>query len=314
MAFDRDKSFCGLPLHRWDPDNQDPLPSGHALFLTATDEDVEAEAGPFETLYSRHWRSLGAQPWLGSITHLVVGNFVTPGWDPSDDKAFVTGLLRWAGKMPSLQHLFLGNMGSEECEVSWIQLGDVTPILHTFPKLQTLKTRGNVRLQPVSHTHLQRLIMETGGLPGDTMRAVAASSFPALTHLELWTGTRGYGGNSDVNDVRPILAGSLLPALTHLGIRNCEYADAVAMAITGAPILKQLQILDLSMGTLSDRGGSALERNAGLSSLRRLDLHRHFMSEDQASRLRHVAQEVDVSNRLQGGPDEGHAGWVAVGE
>src|SRR5213078_4159611 len=44
------------------------------------------------------------------------------------------------------------------------------------------------------------------------------------------------------------------------------------------PILSRLDSLDLSLGTLNDDGGKALLGNPALKRLKRLDLHRHYLS------------------------------------
>src|SRR6185436_2023988 len=102
----------------------------------------------------------------------------------------------------------------------WLKLGDITPLLEAFPRLERLCVRGagGLVLTPVRHESLQELVLQSGGLPAEVVRAVAACDFPQLTHLELWLGVSNYGGDARADDLAPILAGQRLPALTSLGL------------------------------------------------------------------------------------------------
>ena len=55
-----------------------------------------------------------------------------------------------ADRLTGLTALFLGEMTCEENEISWIQQGDVTPLLRAFPRLEVLRVRGGegLELQP----------------------------------------------------------------------------------------------------------------------------------------------------------------------
>ena len=65
----------------------------------------------------------------------------------------------------------------------------------------------------------------------------------------------------------------------------------------------QLHTLDLSMGTLTDKGGALLlEKLPQWPNLKKLDLHYHYLSEEMEQKLAGLPLEVDVSERNK--PDQ----------
>jgi hypothetical protein len=128
------------------------------------------------------------------------------------------------------------------------------------------------------------------------MRGIGASDPPALEHLDLWLGTPDYGGDSEAADLEPILSGARLPRLRHLALRNSEMQDAVTAAIAAASVVERLEVLDLSMGVLTDEGAAALRSGQPLTHLKKLDLHHNHLSETVAERIRQtpVPAGVDV--------------------
>ncbi|MDF5753615.1 STM4015 family protein [Spongiactinospora sp. TRM90649] len=238
----------------------------------------------------------------GDVRALVVGTW---GWAHDDDRADVPValLVEAAERLPALEAIFLGDYVSEESEISWIGQSDVTPLLEAYPRLRRLDVRGGdgLELRPVEHEALETLRFETGGLPSGVVRAVGASTLPALRHLEMWLGEENYSGDSGPDDWAAILAGRGLPALTHLGLQDSERQDDVAAAVATAPIVARLESLDLSMGALSDEGAEALLAGQPLTHLKRLNLRHNYLSEEMAGKVVEVLRgvEVDVSERQE---------------
>lgn len=263
----------------------------------------------------------GAKTMIRQLTELIervpVKALVLGNWgDPSESAPPLPEIVELAGRLPGLRALFLADMTPDECEISWIEHGDLTPVFAAFPQLEVLRVRGsqNLELQPVRHAALRELAFETGGLPAEITRAVAASDFPALEHLELWFGEEEYGCDTTLADVAPILTGERLPALRHLGLRNCEFADLLAAALAGAPIVPRLTSLDLSLGLLGDEGVAALLDGQSLTHLTALDLHWHVVSEEGLERLSGALPGVRIdSSDSQFGEAEDER-YVAVGE
>ncbi|MFJ7159675.1 STM4015 family protein [Streptomyces sp. NPDC101118] len=254
------------------------------------------------------------------VKSLVVG-----AWEEAYDQGpgdIIEALLAARDRLPALRALFLGDMESEQCEISWINQGDVGPLLDGFPELEEFGVRGGSGLviPPFTHGRLRSLTVQTGGMPAAAVRNVAASSLPALEHLDLWLGTDNYGGDCVLTDVEPVMAGDRLPALRHLALRNSDIQDEIATAMAAAPVVARLEHLDLSMGVLTDQGGTALLGGQPLTHLRSLDLHHNYLSDPLKQRFRDTLAGAGVRLDL----DRGHADedewdgrvwrFVAVGE
>lgn len=119
--------------------------------------------------------------------------------------------------------------------------------------------------------------------------------------LDLYLGTREYGGLANAEDLAAILSGEDFANLRHLGLRDAENADEVAAALAHAPVVARLESLDLSLGSLGDAGAAALLSGQPLSHLKRLDLHHHFLSDAMVDRLWQAlpAVHVEVSEQLK---------------
>ncbi|MFI9638614.1 STM4015 family protein [Micromonospora sp. NPDC051925] len=234
-------------------------------------------------------------------------------------QAPIAQLCAAAPRLPRLRALFLGDMTVEECEVSWMRVGDVSPLLTAYPELEVLRVRGgeDFTFSPVRHDRLRTLSVQSGGLSREFVGAVLDSELPALTHLDLWLGTDDYGGDTAVSDLDALLAGKLFPALRRLGLRNAEIADDLAAALATAPVVRRLERLDLSLGTLSDEGLAALLAGQSLTHLTTLDLHHHFLSEEAVARVTAALPgvEVDVSEPQEADEDDGEIyRYTAVSE
>ncbi|OLT25101.1 hypothetical protein BJF79_13160 [Actinomadura sp. CNU-125] len=224
-------------------------------------------------------------------------------------------LVEAAASFPKLHSLFLGDIPAEQSEISWINHGDITPLLEAFPNLERLKVRGadGLVMEPVGHASLTALQFESGGFPAGVVRALAASDLPNLAHLNLWLGEEAYGGDAAVDDLAGILSGERLPSLRHLGLEDSELQDEIAEAVAAAPVVARLESLSLAMGTLTDRGAEALLSGQPLTHLRKLNLSYHYLSEPMMARVRAALPgvEVDVDDRQES--DEGEF-YVEVGE
>ncbi|MER5421687.1 STM4015 family protein [Streptosporangium roseum] len=273
----------------------------------------EDEAGPS---IQRSFEDSLATRDLAQVREIVVG-WWGPGWEGNTSELPVRLLSGVADRLPNVRSIMLGDIEPEESEISWIEHGDVTPLLEAFPLLETLHIRGGsgLRLRPVRHGALRTLWFETGGLPGHVVRAVAGSDLPALEELEMWLGVSQYGGDATVADLAPILSGERLPALRRLGLQDSEIQDEIAAAVASAPVVARLEALALSMGTLTDEGAEALLSGQPLTHLRRLDLHHHYLT---GTMVKHVEEafagtgvEVDLSEQEE--PDDDWR-YVAVAE
>lgn len=278
---EHDEVFAGKKIADWEPGQPVPPPRTSAVRLSVSWDQHEAG----ETVAGRLGK-LAALPEAREVEALVFGS-----WDPessSDSAELVQALAGASGAFPRLTAIFLGDITFDEQEISWIQQSDVSPLLAAFPRLEELRLRGGsgLALTQPDHAGLRRLVIETGGLPPEVVQAVARANLPALRHLELWLGSSSYGGDATVDDLAPILAGTRLPSLRALGVRDAEIADEVAAAVARAPVLSRVRLLDLSLGTLSDEGAGHLVESPAVAALEKLDLHHHYLSPAMQARLR----------------------------
>ncbi len=255
--------------------------------------DYDKEDGPIEDLID----TFCAHPKAAEVTELVIGI-----WDFEGDSSASTiaKLLENKDKLPNLQYLMFGDITYEENEMSWIEQGDMTPLLNAFPKLQRFQVRGGNGLgfSNLSHKNLTSLIVETGGLSSSAVKQILAADLPNLEHLELWLGVEDYGFDGSVADYKELLDGKLFPKLKYLGLSNSGIVDDIAVALKGAPILERISVLDLSKGTMTDVGGQALLDNPALKKLDFINCYHHFMTDGMMEKLQAAFPEkIDVSGK-----------------
>jgi uncharacterized protein (TIGR02996 family) len=247
---------------------------------------------------------LVARPCAGFLGRLILGPWVHGSY------ADAVELLVRTGPHRSLRHLFIGDFSyPEECEISWSHLGDVGSLLPLLPHLETLRLRGgDLTLGRLKHDRLQRIVIESGGLPGRAVRSIGEADLPALEHLELWTGTERYGGDGDVRMLADLFDGTKLPRLRHLGLMNSELSDEIAIELASSRILPQLRSVDLALGCLSDRGGEAiLARAERFAHLEELRLNHNFLSPEICARLESIGSRVLTGGQKQPYQEEGEA-------
>lgn len=247
-------------------------------------------------------------------TALVIG-----AWhgDDSDNtpEAVLQVLTQGKARLPNLAAIYIGDITSEENEISWINQCDLSPLLTAFPKLQLLRARGGTQLELSSpkHENLRGLALETGGMDVSVIRSICMSDLPNLEYLELWLGTDEYGGNSTMADLQPILSGKLFPKLKYLGLRNCQYADDLAGVVVNSPLIDRIETLDLSLGVLTDEGAKALLKLPPSPTLKRLNLHYNYFSAEMVRQLKALPLTVDASKPADMDEDDEWR-FVAVGE
>lgn len=215
MTIEHPDAFHGLTVLTLPVPGEDPVPGG----LPAADSVAwRLECGWKELTFPELW-----QHFLGSVDPTRVRALMIGPWWQEDYTPFapvVERIVADAHRFPALRALFLADVVGEECEVSWLEMCDITPLIDAFPLLEELTVRGcgdsgseeeKLRLRPVRHGSLKSLRFESGGLPGHVVRAVGASELPALERLELWLGVDWYGGDTTVDDMRPVLSGAAFP-------------------------------------------------------------------------------------------------------
>ncbi len=263
-----------------------------------------------DDLFMTRFRSLLEDRSADRLESLIIGPWFTE--DYFDCSGIVETLVAAAGQLTSLKSLFIGDITFEQCEVSWIELSDLSAIFGAFPRLETLRIRGSqdLAIGTIQHDCLRSLTIECGGLPGQVLKDLAQSNLPSLEWLDLHLGTENYGWSGSIDDVVALL-NNQFPKLTHLGLVDSEIQDEVTKAILESPLVGQIRSLDISKGILTDEGGNALLSSEAVKNLDRLTIVHHYLSQpvqDQISAL-----PVDTTIEEGDSPDEEYK-YVAVGE
>ncbi|KIG13886.1 Molybdate metabolism regulator [Enhygromyxa salina] len=193
------------------------------------------------------------------------------------------------GKLENLRELFLGDFEyPDENEISWVAVGNVAKVLPVVPQLRSLRLRGGeIKLGALEHPTLESLTIETGGLPASAVASIGKCKLPQLQRMEVWLGTSDYGGDGRCKQLAGLFEGSGVPKLEHLGLQNSEFQDDIAVALAKSKVIKRLTSVDLSMGTMRERGANAIVDNASkFSKLRSLDLSENYISDELCDKLR----------------------------
>jgi len=266
------------------------VPGERIAWAVRLGQEGDPEEDPFDQVFTRFLDSVDT----AGVTHLIIGFWDTDCTASSMEAQQL--LVDAAPRLPNLRALFFGDITFEESEISWIEQGDVTPLLRAYPDLERLDVRGGtgLALSPLSSAALKVLRLESGGLPAAVVRAVGASDLPNLQTLELWLGVQNYGGDATVADLASILSGERLPALTRLGLMDSEIQDEICAAVATAPVVARLRELALSKGVLTDDGAEALLSGQPLTHLAELDLRHHYLTEPMMTRLREALAPVEA--------------------
>jgi uncharacterized protein (TIGR02996 family) len=218
-----------------------------------------------------------------------------------------------AGVAPTLRTLFFGDFTYEDCELSWSELGDLSSLWPVLARLRSLRLRaGAMTLGAIELPELRSFSVETGGFSAEDLRAVAAAKWPKLEHLEIYCGDDNYGASGGIADIQPILDARGIPALTSLGIVNCEWVNDLCKVIHKSRIVKQLKHLNLSKGIMTDEGVDALvENKEAFAHLESIDVSENFLSSDGEARLRGLCKAVHGGQREDEDPEYR---YVVVGE
>ena len=143
------------------------------------------------------------------------------------------------------------------------------------------------------------------------MSSVVGATWPALERLVLRFGdSEDYGGTCELGDVEPLLATSM-PKLRHLALGNAGFVNDLVPLIAASPLLRQLTVLDLSMGTLDDTGAQALiEHAARFAHLQRIDCSSSYIGEEAANALAGALPSASLAGQKR---DDGYR-YCEIGE
>jgi hypothetical protein len=280
------EEFAGKPVLDWNAETGLPDPQNTLPRVSISYDDYENK-----TSWVDRFAQFLEHPDAAQVSGLVIG-----AWDfdmGEDSSAIVEAIVTARDRLPRVEAIFLGDITYEECEISWIEQSDITPIFAAYPNLKYFAVRGGngLELGNLQHENLQALTIQTGGMNAGIVQAVLRAGLPALEHLELWLGTDSYGATVTMQVLQPLFNGDLFPRLRALALRNSDLTDAIAREIINAPILQRIEVLDLSLGILTDEGAAALLDYDKIKHLKKLDVHHHFCSEAMTDQLQELPIE-----------------------
>jgi len=167
-------------------------------------------------------------------------------------------------------------------------------VWRAMPKLERLGLAARAyELADVSIPTLRRGKFLATSMSSEAVAAIAAAPWPVLERLEIrFCGVRG-AAEADFHDLRPLLLRTDMPALTHLKLRGCAFAGAVARTLAAAPLARQLHVLDFSAGDFSPQDLSLLAAHASnFPNLRELWLPYTYVNPNVEKLLAPVAKRV----------------------
>ena len=240
---------------------------------------------------------------LPDIKQLTIGCW---DFESGDCKTLVDGMIANKEKFAHVEELFWGDIDMEESEISWIEQTDLSALIDIFPKLQKLIIKGtnNLKIGVKNRPELKSLEIVSGGMPSCVVEEIIKSSFPNLEKLRLFVGVDDYGFDGNADTFAPLFSKAKFPRLKDFGIINSEMQDDFVKMAIESDILPQLEILDLSCGVLTDKGGQILLDNVSkLEHLQFIDMKYNYLSEEMCKKLRKLPIKVDVSDP-QGDEDD----------
>ncbi|MBP2655815.1 MAG: hypothetical protein H6Q73_3384 [Firmicutes bacterium] len=199
-------------------------------------------------------------------------------------------------KFPNLKKIFLGDIDSDECEVSWIIHTDAAPLINEFALEEIIiKGANGLRLKNAASNTLKELTIISGGLASNTLNDIAEATIPNLEHLELYLGVDDYGFDGDISTLEPFMQRSNFPKVTYWGLKNSEIADEICERVLASDILPGLEVLDISLGTLSNRGAELILENMDkLAHLKTLDLTYNYVSDELLEKIIAKGSELNI--------------------
>ncbi|MDE7253145.1 MAG: STM4015 family protein [Acetatifactor sp.] len=271
-------------------------------------DEYEAGKNP-ETMV----KDILADPEFTGLDEVIIGSWGSAYEDGC--QPIIDAIVENANQFSHITKLFVGDMDYEECEVSWIMQGDYSRIWKAMPQLKELTIKGStdLTLGEIAHENLESLTIICGGLGTNVIKEIEKAKLPSLKKLLLYIGVDNYGFDGDAGTIKELLANSDFPNLTYLGIADSEIQDELTQVVLECKYIRQIETLDLSCGTLTDKGGSLLlEKLPELSNIKKLDVHYHYLSDEMMEKIGNLSIEVDVSEQEEADEWDGELWYNAM--
>lgn len=219
-----------------------------------------------------------------------------------DCQPIIDGIIQEKEKFSHIKKLFIGDMDFEECEVSWIIQGDYSELWKAMPQLTEFTVKGStdLTLGDIDLPDLKSLEIICGGLPTDIIKSVQNAKLPNLERLVLYIGAEEYGFDGSAEDIKEMLEKSDFPKLKYLGIVDSEIQDELAEVVLNCKYMDKIETLDLSYGTLTDKGGDLIaDKIGGFPNIKKIELEHHFLSDEGIKRLEAAVKAAGKEIRIE---------------
>ncbi len=200
--------------------------------------------------------------------------------------------------VPTLRSLYFGDFHSEETELNWSAIGEITELGKACPNLQRLKLRsGGMKLGKLDFPNLVGLTIFSGGLDPASSKAIADAKWPKLEKLDLMFGRKSHGALATAKPLQALFDARSVPRLTALGIKNFEFHAELVPMLLRSKLLRQLETLDLSLGTMGDAEAALLlAGKAQLAHLKSLDVSENFFTAAGLKTLKQIGIPIETKS------------------
>lgn len=242
---------------------------------------------------------------FSQIEELIIGCW-GEAWEDSC-QPIIDGIVENKEKFAHIKSLFFGDMDYEDCEVSWIIQGNYSELWKALPNLKELTIKGSTELSlgEICHENLESLEIICGGLPSEVIEQIANAKLPNLKKLNLYLGSDNYGFDGDEKTIQNLLEKTDFTKLEYLGLNDSEIQDEVTEVILASKYMNRITTLDLSNGTLSDKGGQMLlETLPKYPNITTVDLHFHYLSDEMMEKLEALPISIDLDEQNEEDEDD----------
>ena len=155
-----------------------------------------------------------------SLEGIIIGSW-GDAWEDAC-QCIINDIVKNKDKFSHIKSLFIGDMGFEDCEVSWIIQADYSELWQAMPQLEVLTIKGSTDLSlgTIEHNNLKKLEIICGGLPSGVIKSIKEAKLPSLETLILYIGIEDYGFDGDKDTIKEFLANSL--HLSILGLKTVK--------------------------------------------------------------------------------------------
>ncbi|MBN3898236.1 MAG: hypothetical protein HWQ41_24070 [Nostoc sp. NOS(2021)] len=236
-------------------------------------------------------------------------------------KYFTDTLVKVRELLPNLKALLIG----DNCDIltlryreSKINVTSIHPLVKAYPNLELLHIRGRmleedilkpdlilqvrnpqnnsiIPIKPLKHESLKTLIIDADGISDSNIAKVCNLNLPSLEYFELWL-NRSDLSKINIDSLAPVLSGESFPNLAYLAVRKCGNMSEVAQAIVNSPIMKNLKILELTDGNISN--GGALLNSPAINRLHTLDVSGNRLHTNIIERLSELKCRVIADSQF----------------